>query len=107
MAILPNEEKALDALRTVLSQKHRVLDLRLYGSKARGTDVSGSDLDVMIVVEDYSPAVESEIDDLVFEINLEHDCLITPLLFGREELEAGALAESPIYKKAMEEGISL
>ena len=51
--------------------------------------------------------VESEIDDLIFEINLENDCLITALYFSQEELEKGPLSESPLYKKILQEGISL
>jgi len=107
MPILPNEKKALEALRSKLLQNYGLLDLRLYGSKAKGTDVEDSDLDIMIVLEDHSPVIESEIDDLIFEINLKYNCFITPLLFSRKELEAGPLTESPIYKKIQQEGISL
>ena len=60
--------------------------------------MSGSDLDVMIVLENCTPAIESEIDDLIFEINLKHDCFITVLFFSRVELDTGSLSESPIYK---------
>lgn len=107
MPILPNEKKALDTLRTALLQNYEILDVRLYGSKAKETDAPDSDLDVMIVLEDYSPVVESEIDDLIFEINLKYNCFITALLFSRKELEVGPLTESPIYKKILQEGISL
>jgi len=107
MPILPDEKKALKVLRTTLLKNYGLLDLRLYGSKAKGTDVPDSDLDVMIVLEDYSPVVESEIDDVIFDINLKYNCFITALLFSRKELEVGPLTESPIYKKILQEGISL
>ncbi|OEU79673.1 MAG: hypothetical protein BA873_03740 [Desulfobulbaceae bacterium C00003063] len=107
MSILPNEKKALDTLRTALLQNYEILDVKLYGSKAKETDAPDSDLDVMIVLEDYSPVVESEIDDLIFDINLKYNCFITALLFSRNELEVGPLTESPIYKKILQEGISL
>jgi hypothetical protein len=61
----------------------------------------------MIVLDDYSWYDESEIDDLIFDINLKFDCLISALLFKREELETGALADSPIYKKIQKEGVKL
>lgn len=107
MPLLPNEKEALAALRAKLSHDYRLLDFRVYGSKAKGTDVKDSDLDVMIVVEDYSPVIESQIDDLIFEINLKYNCFITALFFSRNELELGPLSESPIYKKILQEGISL
>lgn len=107
MSITQNEKKALNALQTRLSENYRLVDFKLFGSKAIGTDVIGSDLDVMVVLEDISPAIESEIDDLVFDINLKHDCFISALFFSRVELDAGSLSESPIYKKILEEGIGV
>jgi len=107
MPISANEKKALNALRTALLANYSLLDLRLFGSKAKGTDSHDSDLDVMIVLEDYSPSIESEIDDLIFEINLKYNCFITALYFSRKELELGPLVESPIYKKILQEGITL
>ena len=107
MGLSSNESKALRALKNLLTEKYDILDLRIYGSKAKGTDVQGSDIDIMIVLEDHSPAIESEIDDLIFDINLKYDCLISALYFGRSELEFGPLAESPIYKKIIQEGVRL
>ena len=106
MPILPNEKKALDELKNKLIRDHDLLDFRIYGSKARGTDLEDSDLDVMVLLENTSPSIESEIDNLIFEINLKYDCFITALYFCREELETGPLTESPIYRKILQEGIT-
>ena len=107
MGFLPDEEKALKELKTALAENHQLLDFRVFGSKAVGTDVQDSDLDVMIVLEDHSPKIESRIDDLIFDINLKYDCFITAIFFTRKELEVGPMSQSPIYKKIMTEGISL
>jgi predicted nucleotidyltransferase len=107
MPILSNEKQALNDLKDRLLKKYGILDFKVFGSKAKGTDVEDSDLDIMIVLEDHSPLVESEIDDLIFDNNLKYDCFITALYFGRKELEMGPLTESPIYKKILQEGISL
>jgi len=107
MSVTQNEKKALNELQSKLANKYSLVDFKLYGSKASGTDVPGSDLDVMIVLENCSPAIESEIDDLVFDINLKHDCFITALFFSRVELVTGSLSESPIYKKILQEGIGV
>jgi len=106
MPILPNEKKALKELQKYLKNNYGLVDFKLYGSKSRGTDQPESDLDIMIVLEDLSPEIESEIDDLIFELNLEYDCLITSLYFSLNEIEYGALAESPIYKKIKQEGVT-
>jgi predicted nucleotidyltransferase len=107
MPILPNEKKALNALKIGLYKRYELIDLKIYGSKAKGFDTPESDLDVMVVLKNLTPLIESEIDDLIFEINIENDCLITAIFFDQEELEVGPLSESPIYKKITQEGIAL
>lgn len=107
MPILPNEKKALKGLKAELNKRYELSDLKIFGSKTKGLDTLESDLDVMVVLKNSSPSIESEIDDLIFEINLENDCLITAIFFDQEELENGPLSESPIYKKIIHEGITL
>jgi predicted nucleotidyltransferase len=107
MPILPNEKRALQELRESLLTLYPVKEMQIFGSKARGTDVEGSDVDLMIVLAECTPAIESEIDDLVFEINLKHGCLIVPLYFSQDELESGALSEAPVYKRILREGTRL
>ena len=105
MALSDIEKKALRDLRLKLSKSYSVRDFRIFGSKATGTNDDDSDIDIMILLEDTSHVIESEIDDLIFEINLKYDCLISAVFFSRDELEYGPYGESPIYKKAMLEGI--
>lgn len=100
-----NEKKAVSNLKTFLMEKYNLYDFRVFGSKARGNASSDSDLDVMIEIEDYNPVVESAIDDLVFETNLNYDCFISTIIFSRRELEEGPLSESPIYKSIQKEGV--
>lgn len=107
MSISQNEKKALNQLQKKITKMYNLVDFKLYGSKAIGTDVPGSDLDVMIELEDLSPAIESEIDDLIFDINLQYDCFITALYFSRAEIDTGSLSESPVYKKILHEGIGV
>jgi len=38
VGLLPNEEKALKELKTTLAENSQLLDFRLFGSKAKGTD---------------------------------------------------------------------
>ena len=107
MPLLPSEKEALSSLKARLEEKHCLLDFRIYGSKARGTDVPESDVDVMIVLDESSPTIESEIDDIIFEINLQYDCLIVAVYYSREELEDGPFDESPLYKAIQREGVRL
>jgi predicted nucleotidyltransferase len=107
MRLSGKEEKALKELKKGLEENYQLLDFRIFGSKTKGTDAKDSDLDVMIVLEEHSPTIESRIDDLIFDINLKYDCFITAIFFTRREIEAGPMDQSPIYKKIMTEGIPL
>lgn len=75
--------------------------------KPGGQASSESDLDIMIKLERSDPQVESIVDDIVFEINLQHDTFISTVIFSRKEIEEGPMAESPIYKIIQQEGITL
>lgn len=107
MPILANEKRGIELLQKELLRKYKLVDFKLYGSKARGADHQYSDLDIMIVLEENTPEIESEIDDLIFEINIKYNCLITALYYSKNEIESGPFAESPIYKKILEEGIAI
>lgn len=102
-----NEERAVRILREQIGSRYSLLDFRVFGSKVRGDDSHHSDIDVMIEVEELNPDIESEIYDIVFDINLKNDCFISLIIFTREEIEEGPLSESPIYKVIMREGVSI
>lgn len=103
----PNEEQALCQLREALGRAVALVDLRLFGSRARGEGAPDSDIDVMIEVEKYTPVIDSTIGDLIFQINLENDTFISPTIFSREDLEKGPLSESPLFKAIKKEGVRL
>jgi predicted nucleotidyltransferase len=105
MALKRNEEIALKALKERLISSYSILDFRIFGSKIRGEDTSQSDIDVMIKIAELNPGIESDIYDIVFDVNLENDCFISVIIFSKEEIENGPMSESPIYKTIMREGI--
>ena len=107
MKLKDNEEQALKDLREALLKKYPIIDLRLFGSKARGEGREDSDLDVMIEIPSYDRATVSDIDDMIYRINLDYDVFISALIFGKDELEEGPMSEAPIYKVIQREGVPL
>lgn len=105
--LVDSERAALSELKRKLEERFELIDFRIFGSKARGDAAPDSDIDVMIEIEDYNPVSESEIDDIVFKVNLEHDCLISVVIFGRREIEEGPLGKSPLYRVIEREGIEV
>ena len=107
MKLAENEERALKKLRQELLAKIPIIDIRLYGSKARGEGRPDSDLDVMIEIPAYDRKMIATIGDIIYRINLEHDVFISALVFGKDELEEGPMSEAPIHKVIQSEGIPL
>jgi predicted nucleotidyltransferase len=99
------EKTALDELKKTLAERYGISSVIVYGSKARGDDSPDSDIDVMIVLDDDTSQVKTAVDELVYDINLTYDCLISVVFFGRKELEEGPLGESPLYKRILAEGV--
>lgn len=100
-----NEKKAVESLKSRLTERFDVMDMRLFGSKVKGQAGPDSDVDIMIELPKRSPEIESEIDDITFEVNLKNDSFITTVVFGRDELQQGPMKESPLYKVIQKEGI--
>ncbi len=102
-----NERQALAELKESLSHRFGPVDVRLYGSAARGQSAADSDLDVMVILEKRTAANEDAIDDIVFRINLSRACLISTVIYDRTEIEDGPMSESPLYKNVVREGVPL
>jgi hypothetical protein len=79
---------------------NEVLEIRLFGSKATGRDVLGSDIDVLVVVGEARPDVEKAILAVAFDVNLAHDVFISPSVVGRATLEDPMWRNTPFLQAA-------
>jgi len=103
----PYELQSLKDLKQSLNLDFQLIDLRLYGSKARGTADADSDIDVMIELEELPPTIYEKVFDLLYDINLRYGVFISAVLFGRKELEDGPMSASPLFKAIERDGVRL
>lgn len=80
--------------------------LILYGSRARGDASPFSDYDVLILVDvDLHPDVEDRIGDALYDIELEHDVLISALVFNRHTWDEPRYRALPLHENIDRDGI--
>jgi len=104
-----NDRRAVEAFRQALRAAlgADVVDIRLFGSKATGTDDPESDIDVLVLVRERTPALMDRIVDLAFDANLAHDVYISPRVVAQSVLSDPLWAATPFLRTAMREGIRI
>lgn len=84
-----------------------LLTVKVFGSVARGTAGEESDIDVLVLINEKTPAIREIINDLAFEINLKHDVVLSPVIMSLLHFSNPLFQETQLYKNLREEGISL
>jgi predicted nucleotidyltransferase len=88
---------------------NNLLDVRLYGSEARGTATPESDIDVFVVVQpdDERNRLETRIVDIAFDVNLIYDVFISPCVVTPGILNHPVWRETPFIETVLRESVPL
>ena len=86
-----------------------LVDVRLFGSEARGEATAESDIDVLIVVEpdDARVSLEDRIIDLAFDANLEFGVYISPRVVTPGILNHPVWKTTPFLANVRRESVPL
>lgn len=104
MAVTAQDREIARELRDRLARHVSLVDLRVFGSRAREDGESGSDMDVFVEVSEVTPQIRDLIADIAWEVGIEHLIHISPLVFSKEEIEHSPLGSSPVVLNIMREG---
>ncbi|SHK47678.1 nucleotidyltransferase domain-containing protein [Desulforamulus aeronauticus] len=101
--------QALDDFCQELRQKlpNDIVEIRLFGSMAKGLAVTDSDIDVLIVLKNKSELVKELILETQVDINLKYDVFISIILKSQIEFSYPAFRQSLFFRNLQEEGIML
>lgn len=83
----------------------RVLAIKLFGSKARGEDISESDIDILVVVTEITPGLKDQVVDIAFDVNLCHDVYISPRVVPLHVFQDPLWRATPFIQNVEKEGI--
>jgi predicted nucleotidyltransferase len=102
-----NELAALGKLREVLTGSFKLVELRLFGSKARGDSHCESDIDVLIVLEALDWETRKAICDLCTDISIDYSVVLAPTLYSVAEFKSGLTKATPFYQAVSRESVAL
>ncbi len=96
----------VNELKMMVSQKYPLIEMRVFGSTARGNQSPDSDIDVFIHLPVVSREMEEHLFDMAYDLELKYDCLIDVIVLSNEDL-TDKHAKPLIYKNIVEEGIAV
>jgi predicted nucleotidyltransferase len=80
--------------------------LILFGSAARGTCDSESDIDILVLIPGrVDMRIEEGVIDAAYEIELRHDVVFGIIVYSREFWDSGLFAVMPLNRNIDREGV--
>lgn len=77
----------------------------LFGSRARGAPDDDSDWDILILADEVTDEIDHQVSVVLYDIELEHDAVINPLILPKDEWYNRRFKEHPIHKNVDREGL--
>ncbi len=97
--------KVIEKFKSLVSEKVKIHELRVFGSRARGNATIESDLDVLVVVDRLDHEIERYISDCAWEAGFPDDVIIVPIVISFETLKNSPIKESIFIHNVYREGI--
>ena len=103
------EQLALEKFKIVLQKelKDELLEVILFGSKARGDARKDSDIDVLIIISSDDWHKSDIVHSIVIDILLEDEILISPKTISNKHYNYLCNIKAPFIKNVIREGIQI
>ena len=105
---LPDRDRrAVERAAEILRTNFPVERIVLFGSKARGEDDDESDIDLLVLTRrPLGHAEQDGVTDALFDLQLELDVVISPLIVATEEWDRGLFQVLPIRHEVDRDGVA-
>src|SRR3989339_1434807 len=94
------EKQIIDELADKFKSRFGAERVVLFGSAVRGELEEGSDIDVLVVLDELDWEIEKQIVGLCFDAELECGRVISTVCLSRDEFENSPLRQSPLVLNA-------
>ncbi len=108
-ALPPLVREAVDDLKARLASRFgdRLVDLRVFGSFARGAAGPESDVDVLVVVDGLAPTARRDVFDITTDVRLDRMVRLAPLALSTDEWRSLQERELLLAADIERDGIAL
>ncbi|TAN44704.1 MAG: nucleotidyltransferase domain-containing protein [Nitrospirae bacterium] len=95
----------VEKFKALVSERIKIHELRVFGSRARGDAEPDSDLDLLVVVESLDHSTERYISDCAWEAGFPEDVVVVPIAVSMDKVKNSPLKESVFIKNVYKEGV--
>ena len=88
--------------RQAVENKYNIVEMKLFGSFARGDYSKTSDIDLMVKLAKVDRNIEEDLFNIAYDLELEYDCVIDVIV-----LPQNFNNNIPIYRNIQKEGIAV
>jgi len=105
----PNEEAAVGECisRLIYHLNRRLVEVYLFGSRARGDFTPDSDLDLLIILEADDWETKDKVRFVAADVSLEYDVLINTHILSRARWEKMAHQQATLWREVQRDGVPL
>ncbi len=112
LAISQITKKEGEALQTFIQRLlaelgQQVVQVILFGSKARGTSTTDSDVDLLILVKDEDRQLQRKISKISSQVDLDYDILLNTLLIADKRWKQMSKERFSLCRNVERDGINL
>ena len=107
ISLTETDRQAVQRAAAVLRNRFPVVRVILYGSKARGDDAAGSDIDLLVLTSRAVTYQEKEaMTQSVYPLELELNVVISMLIMHERKWETGLCRAMPIHVEVERDGVA-
>ncbi len=107
ISLKENERKAITEAAAILRSQFPVVQVILFGSKARGDDSPESDMDLLILTSrPVTPPEKEAMTRALFALELERDVVISKVVVPQDSWEHGPYRVLPLHREIDRDGVA-
>lgn len=93
--------------RISLDVKGHLRQIIVFGSRARGEAIDGSDIDVIALVDEKTSEIEKKLEDVAYQVMWDHDFkpIISLKVFAESQFNNYIKKGFSFYKHVQDEGV--